>query len=398
MPSKPEGAQWIFNQESKEPYCPGYLDRYGVWNNGFSCPELDPEPEKYCCGSQQARYCCPPPSEAPQPEGFDLLENIPVLASIIAGGVLIVIVMTLIFCYWCSCCYIHKKHRNKKDTARRNRLGCTVDPRYPACQYCGVQHHPFQYVCDAPPPYCSHPGSTVNLYKDKDPNLNGSCTVFKNEKFFEVIKEDPAPNGPSTSRARSPPIVREGRQAAEKISYSPELTPLPLNLSFSSFMQSWPVGDASRSTSPLHTGQNNTPMPSTLFPWVQSNCTEDRKNIFSSACSTTTMTSSFESKESRSWMTSPLDSLTSPIDSLTSPRNSEILMTSSPASSHVDIYLSDAASPIARDYSFTSSDFTSYSTLSPSSDYCAACNICSKTDHKRIPPKHRIETEYVTCL
>jgi len=37
--------------------CPGFLDRYGIWNNGFDCslPHI-------CCGTETDRYCCIPSS------------------------------------------------------------------------------------------------------------------------------------------------------------------------------------------------------------------------------------------------------------------------------------------------------------------------------------------------
>ncbi|UJR14121.1 hypothetical protein I4U23_001116 [Adineta vaga] len=33
--------------------CPGFLDRYGIWNNGFDCSS-----PRVCCGSETDRYCC----------------------------------------------------------------------------------------------------------------------------------------------------------------------------------------------------------------------------------------------------------------------------------------------------------------------------------------------------
>ena len=37
--------------------CPGFLDDYGVWNNGFECPPLLNQ-IRICCGSDSRRYCC----------------------------------------------------------------------------------------------------------------------------------------------------------------------------------------------------------------------------------------------------------------------------------------------------------------------------------------------------
>ncbi|CAF1117354.1 unnamed protein product [Rotaria sordida] len=35
--------------------CPGFLDRYGIWNNGFDCSS-----PRICCGTETDRYCCIP--------------------------------------------------------------------------------------------------------------------------------------------------------------------------------------------------------------------------------------------------------------------------------------------------------------------------------------------------
>ena len=45
------------NPEDHRTSCPGFLDEYGVWNNGFDCPPLAGQ-IKICCGSESRRYCC----------------------------------------------------------------------------------------------------------------------------------------------------------------------------------------------------------------------------------------------------------------------------------------------------------------------------------------------------
>ncbi|CAF1355548.1 unnamed protein product [Rotaria magnacalcarata] len=35
--------------------CPGFLDRYGIWNNGFDCSL-----SRICCGTDTDRFCCIP--------------------------------------------------------------------------------------------------------------------------------------------------------------------------------------------------------------------------------------------------------------------------------------------------------------------------------------------------
>jgi preprotein translocase subunit SecG len=45
------------NPEDQRTSCPGFLDEYGVWNNGFECPPLTGQIH-ICCGSESRRYCC----------------------------------------------------------------------------------------------------------------------------------------------------------------------------------------------------------------------------------------------------------------------------------------------------------------------------------------------------
>lgn len=45
------------NFEDQRTSCPGFLDEYGVWNNGFECPSLSNR-IRVCCGSDSVRYCC----------------------------------------------------------------------------------------------------------------------------------------------------------------------------------------------------------------------------------------------------------------------------------------------------------------------------------------------------
>ncbi|CAF3332266.1 unnamed protein product [Rotaria socialis] len=45
------------NPEEQRSSCPGFLDEYGIWNNGFDCPSLSGQ-KRICCGSESRRYCC----------------------------------------------------------------------------------------------------------------------------------------------------------------------------------------------------------------------------------------------------------------------------------------------------------------------------------------------------
>ncbi|UJR33044.1 hypothetical protein I4U23_020503 [Adineta vaga] len=39
--------------------CPGFLDRHGIWNNGFDCSS-----PRICCGTETNRFCCIPSSSS----------------------------------------------------------------------------------------------------------------------------------------------------------------------------------------------------------------------------------------------------------------------------------------------------------------------------------------------
>lgn len=47
----------MMNSEEQSTSCPGFLDEYGIWNNGFECPSLSNQ-IRVCCGSDSIRYCC----------------------------------------------------------------------------------------------------------------------------------------------------------------------------------------------------------------------------------------------------------------------------------------------------------------------------------------------------
>lgn len=51
------------NPDEQRSSCPGFLDEFGIWNNGFDCPSLAGV-KRICCGSEARRYCC-------------ILENLP---------------------------------------------------------------------------------------------------------------------------------------------------------------------------------------------------------------------------------------------------------------------------------------------------------------------------------
>jgi Ca2+/Na+ antiporter len=45
------------NMEEQRTSCPGFLDEYGIWNNGFDCPSISNQ-IRVCCSSDSRRYCC----------------------------------------------------------------------------------------------------------------------------------------------------------------------------------------------------------------------------------------------------------------------------------------------------------------------------------------------------
>jgi len=42
-------------------HCQGYVDKNGMWNNGFYCPRWGGPDDVYCCGDGGERFCCPQP-------------------------------------------------------------------------------------------------------------------------------------------------------------------------------------------------------------------------------------------------------------------------------------------------------------------------------------------------
>ena len=42
-------------------HCQGYVDKNGMWNNGFYCPRWGGPDDVYCCGDGGERFCCPEP-------------------------------------------------------------------------------------------------------------------------------------------------------------------------------------------------------------------------------------------------------------------------------------------------------------------------------------------------
>jgi hypothetical protein len=45
------------NPEEQRTSCPGFLDEYGIWNNGFECPPIAGQ-RRICCGTDSHLYCC----------------------------------------------------------------------------------------------------------------------------------------------------------------------------------------------------------------------------------------------------------------------------------------------------------------------------------------------------
>ena len=43
-------------------HCQGYVDKNGMWNNGFYCPRWGGPDDVYCCGDGGERFCCPEPT------------------------------------------------------------------------------------------------------------------------------------------------------------------------------------------------------------------------------------------------------------------------------------------------------------------------------------------------
>ena len=129
------------NPEDQRTSCPGFLDEYGVWNNGFECPSLSGQ-IRICCGSESRRYCCtldnrpkvsdqtfnralerPSHSHVVNSVFFSekkspTLLNLPVFLTCLIGLIIIFILLLLTFLIWYRC-------RNRRNNVEKKSSSTT---------------------------------------------------------------------------------------------------------------------------------------------------------------------------------------------------------------------------------------------------------------------------------
>jgi len=96
--------------------CPGFLDRYGIWNNGFDCSS-----PRVCCGTEIDRYCCIQSTSSPSNDliyhtsNNFLSEKWLILQICTIGLCLTIIVLIFIMIYQC----LISIRRNRKRQQQR---------------------------------------------------------------------------------------------------------------------------------------------------------------------------------------------------------------------------------------------------------------------------------------
>lgn len=105
---------------NEDPFCSGYMDSFGKWNNGFDCPSFDSE-SVHCCGTFSYRYCCSAVKSTtdtdPSTSEF-ISERWPLLLGVVIGTLCTTAILAAIVACICrsrSCCtrqITHQKQTN----------------------------------------------------------------------------------------------------------------------------------------------------------------------------------------------------------------------------------------------------------------------------------------------
>ncbi|MEE6514445.1 hypothetical protein FKM82_022578, partial [Ascaphus truei] len=96
--------------------CLWYQDQSGSWHPGFDCHLFT-----FCCGNCHQRFCCRDPMRLiTEREQKHCLALSPKTIAGIGFAVLlfIVVIITLICCFMCSCCYLYQR-RHQRGTPYR---------------------------------------------------------------------------------------------------------------------------------------------------------------------------------------------------------------------------------------------------------------------------------------
>lgn len=170
----------MMNPDDQRTSCPGFLDDYGVWNNGFECPPLNDQ-IRVCCGSEFRRHCCtldnPPKSSSSNLSNrlektssqstslflSDLKSStfltLPILLTCVLIVVLIFLFIFLSLFFWYRSRRRHDQRRQQQEnhTAKTNLL---VD-HFPF----SPPHHQF-FLNETTPPYTNRTSHLHQQAKD----------------------------------------------------------------------------------------------------------------------------------------------------------------------------------------------------------------------------------------
>jgi hypothetical protein len=133
----------IMNPEDQHRSCPGFLDEYGVWNNGFECPIISGQ-IRVCCGTDFRRYCCSLENSFNNSEKSFLSTNKSIFSFIdqlnltfltvpILLTCILIIILLLLFILLSLSIYYHYRKRKKIKQDERSSTKQTIQ----------VDHFPF---------------------------------------------------------------------------------------------------------------------------------------------------------------------------------------------------------------------------------------------------------------
>lgn len=157
----------MMNPDDQRTSCPGFLDDYGVWNNGFECPPLNDQ-IRVCCGSEFRRHCCTLDNLQKSPSSssnlFNRLEKtspstslflsdmksstfltLPILLTCVLIVVLIFLFIFLSLFFWYRSRRRHDQHKQRENHTVKTNLLVDHFPFSPP-------HHQF-FLNETTPPY-----------------------------------------------------------------------------------------------------------------------------------------------------------------------------------------------------------------------------------------------------
>ncbi|XP_021929602.1 uncharacterized protein LOC110834590 isoform X2 [Zootermopsis nevadensis] len=101
-------------------FCSGYIDTMGKWTNGFYCPGELAE-EQFCCGTANFKYCC---AQREQVLTQDT-SRLPLLLGVMFGAVTAILIVTVMMCWFCACCFFYKKRQPRVSGGPLYRMHCS---------------------------------------------------------------------------------------------------------------------------------------------------------------------------------------------------------------------------------------------------------------------------------